>query len=315
MDTGDSRILPMGPRISHNDQADRVEREAGSSLRLFPPAQRVSQDPCKNCGAEPLIEYPTVNSTMWYCPECRLYQKGHVAEAVEYNLEYHAGYRSRKRRKRWTALVRLSRIAGLLDSPQPRLLDVGCSLGYTVEAAAEIGWDAHGVDINPQVIDICRRRNLRCQVVPDHRLPYPDGHFDALTAWHVVEHVSNVSSTLDEWSRVLRRGGILAMETPDSSCLKLKWRGPSYRTFWAPEHVYTFDRQNLGRFAASAGLEVVPPPRVGAVGRLPWNLAAYAVGYQCLKGLQERIGLSKIFQLFCRKTDAVRPAITRRRAA
>jgi len=251
---------------------------------------------------------------MWYCPSCRLYQKGRVSAVAEYDLHYHVGYHSRRRRKHRTALTRLIRIAGLLDVKRPRLLDVGCSLGYTVEAAVELGWQGFGVDVNPQVVEACRRRNLRCQVAQGHPLPYPDAFFDAVTAWHVIEHVADVSESLAEWARVLRPGGILAMETPDSSCLKLKWRGPNYRTFWAPEHVYTFNRHNLGSLARVAGFEVVAPPRVGAVGRLSWNMAVYAVGYQLLKGLQARVGLSKSFLLFCRRTDAASPAVTRRAA-
>lgn len=269
---------------------------------------------CENCSWHPLVKYPTINSIMWYCPRCRLYQKGRVFTAAEYDLHYHVGYQARQRRKHRTALIRLSRIAGLLDVERPRLLDVGCSLGYTVEAAGELGWQGFGVDVNPRVIAVCRRRKLRCQVVRGPGLPYPDAFFDAVTAWHVIEHVADVSESLAEWARVLRPGGILAIETLDSSCLKLKWRGPNYRTFWAPEHVYTFNRHNLGNLVRAARFEVVSPPRVGAVEKLSPKMALYAVGYLFFKGLQARLGLSKNFQMFCRRTGAAIPAVTRRAA-
>ena len=82
--------------------------------------------------------------------------------------------------------------------------------------------------MSAHAVRLCRNRGLLCQSVVGDSLPYPDAHFDVLTAWHVIEHVSDVTSTLSEWARVLRPGGILALETPDSDCLKLKLRGCSY---------------------------------------------------------------------------------------
>jgi SAM-dependent methyltransferase len=184
-----------------------------------------------------------------------------------------------------------------------------------VEAGERLGWDARGVDVNAEIVDLCQERGLRCQQVSDDRLPYPDGFFDAVTAWHVIEHVADVADTLREWTRVLKPGGILALETPDSSCWKLKLRGPTYRNFWCAEHVYTFNRENLTPFLESVGLEIVPSPMFGKVSRLSPGLAAYAVGYQVLTGLQKRLGLGKVFQLFCRRKGGVQKTTALGRAA
>jgi ubiquinone/menaquinone biosynthesis C-methylase UbiE len=286
------------------------------TLANAPPGD-VWQVPCENCGAQPLEKYVTIQSVMWHCPHCDLYQKNHVFKADQYDLDYQTsrGYVNGRRRKLRTAAVRLSRIAGLLDTAQPKLLDIGCSLGYTVEAGSRLGWDAHGVDINDEMVDLCQKRGLNCRRVSEDGLPYPDDCFDAVTAWHVIEHVPDVLETLREWSRVLKPGGILAMETPDSSCWKLKWRGPNYRNFWVADHVYTFNQENLTPFVESAGLEVVPPPLFGKLSRLSPGLAAYCVGYRAFTGVQKGLGLSKVFQLFCRRKGAVEQAVTPARAA
>jgi SAM-dependent methyltransferase len=45
-------------------------------------------------------------------------------------------------------------------------------------------------------------------------LPFPDGRFDSLFSSEVLEHVPNVSRILDEWHRVLKKGGRVLVTTP-----------------------------------------------------------------------------------------------------
>ena len=216
-------------------------------------------------------------------------------------MDYHKGYLAGQHKKRLTAAVRLGRVARLLDQQRPASLDVGCSLGYTVETASRLGWDAHGVDLHPQVVEFCRRRGLRCQVTEDGILPYPDESFHVLTAWHVLEHVADVSQALAEWARVLKPRGVLALETPDSSCAKVRLRAGRYGSFWARNHVYAFNRQNLASLLESAGFEVVRRPLLAKLSLRRPRLAAYAIAYQCLKELQMRTRLYKAFEMFCRR--------------
>jgi SAM-dependent methyltransferase len=48
------------------------------------------------------------------------------------------------------------------------------------------------------------------------RFPYPfaDGSFDRLTAIHVIEHLSDVMRAMEEFHRLVRRGGTVRIETP-----------------------------------------------------------------------------------------------------
>jgi len=256
---------------------------------------------------------------MWYCSQCGLYQKGRVASANEYDDDYcvSRGYSSpgRCHRKLRTASVRLGRISRLVESDSPRSLDVGCSLGYSVEAACRFGWDAHGVDISRDAIRHCRVHGLRCQCVAGADLPYPDGYFDVLTAWHVIEHVRDVAQTLSEWARVLQPGGVLVLETPDSDCLKLKLRGGSYSRFWALGHTYTFNRRNLAPLVEAAGLAIISAPFFADPAHLRPRELAHAAAYQFLKETQILIGMHKAFQLFCRRRASAEQPRTLRRAA
>lgn len=45
-------------------------------------------------------------------------------------------------------------------------------------------------------------------------LTYPDNSFDRLIATHVLEHLINPVSVLNEWNRVVRPGGLLSIALP-----------------------------------------------------------------------------------------------------
>lgn len=271
---------------------------------------------CDCCGLEPLEEFAIPGVLrMWHCPECDLYQQGQLPETDHYSICYHKSYASHRHRKLQTAAARLARIAGRLETETPRLLDIGCSLGFTVEMAARLGWKAHGVDISADVVADCRRRGLNCQIASAVDLPFDDQMFDVVTAWHVIEHLDNAAATLAEWSRVLTPGGLLVLETPDASCLKVQLLGARYRRFWTPEHVYVFSPNNLTPLVEEAGLEIVTPPLFGRLDLLPPAMAMYSIGYRLHKGLTSCLGIDKSFQLFCRRREPAAEALFLRHVA
>lgn len=263
---------------------------------------------CQLCDSHDLRPFVVPDRLLlWHCGRCGLYQYGEMPAQNAYEGDYHSGYSAKRRSKLRTAAVRLNRIAGLLCrkahiGQAVRLLDVGASVGCTLQAAAQRGWQAVGVDVSQQAVEFCRRRGLACQRIEGDELPFADNSFDVLTSWHVIEHVRDVRETLAQWRRVLAPGGLLALETPDGECLKVRLKGAAYRRFWAPEHTYTFTRRTLAAFVRQAGFELLSPPVVGRLTDLPPALAAYACAYQTHAQLRGALRIHKAFQIFARKT-------------
>lgn len=100
----------------------------------------------------------------------------------------------------------------------PRVLDLGPGRGEWLELLAEAGVPAQGVDDNGPMVEHLRGRGLdvvACDAGA-HLAALPDGALDAVTAFHVVEHL-DLESTLGllaHAARVLRPGGLLVLETP-----------------------------------------------------------------------------------------------------
>jgi len=270
---------------------------------------------CQGCGTEPLRKFTSRGQVvMWRCPKCGLYQYGTLFAPEEYDGVYDHMYRPRLAKKVYTAAMRLNRVAAVLDSPRPHLLEIGCSLGATMEAARQRGWNVTGVDVSKDAVQFSRKRGFNCAAFDGLHLPFDDQSFDALTAWHVIEHVADVRETLAEWRRVLRPGGVLALETPDASSAKVRRRGAKYEKFWRIEHTYAFSPKNLAPIVEEAGFELVGRPLIGRLRHLTPLQAMYAIGHLAVEGLLYGTGNHKAFQVFARRIQTVPAAAAGRTA-
>ena len=71
-----------------------------------------------------------------------------------------------------------------------KLLDVGCGYGFFLRLAQEAGWEAIGVDPDPQAVAYARS-TLRVEALQgDLRdLDFADHSFDLVTLWNVLDYV------------------------------------------------------------------------------------------------------------------------------
>lgn len=98
---------------------------------------------------------------------------------------------------------------------EAKLLDLGCGWGRWSIAAARKGYRVIGVDQNFQRLVLARRACRQVGVAADfvccdaRRLPFPDGQFDTVFSYSVVQHFSKPEAyrILSESGRVLKPGG------------------------------------------------------------------------------------------------------------
>ena len=121
------------------------------------------------------------------------------------------------------------------------VLDAGCGRGEFLVACREAGIDARGVDTNERSVADLRQRGLNVALagVPECFGSLGDGSLGSVVAMHVVEHlpVDALFALFRESARVLRRGGLLMIETPNAESILIAasdfWRDP---THLAPRH-------------------------------------------------------------------------------
>lgn len=100
-----------------------------------------------------------------------------------------------------------------------RWLDMGCANGGYDAALLEGGAsEIVGVDVEPNRLEVALARGLEhatYRLLKDEKLPFEDEAFDGVWMNEVLEHVRDESIVLSEVRRVLQRGGVLALFSPN----------------------------------------------------------------------------------------------------
>ena len=124
--------------------------------------------------------------------------------------------------ERWSSSVRYAQeIEGLLrrlDLPSGAdLLDIGCGTGAAMRFASRCGHWVVGID-RPALWE--RHCSVRPVVRADAaRLPFRFASFDGVLLFHVLAHLIAPEIFLSDIHRVLRRGGRIAISTPNAEYL------------------------------------------------------------------------------------------------
>ena len=131
-----------------------------------------------------------------------------------------------------------------------RFLDVGCNGGFVVEAAREQGFDACGIDPDPQSIAYARAHYPLATyfegTMEDFDAGGGDGPgFDAVYCSEVIEHVPDVNRFVAAIVRAMAPGAVLYLTTPDIG----HWRRPRDLRRWdgfcPPAHCLYFNPASL----------------------------------------------------------------------
>ena len=138
-----------------------------------------------------------------------------------------------------------------------RVLEVGCAAGGALKAARDLGFAATGVEVSPlAAAPGIQEHGLDIRIGRLEDQHFPDGAFDLVLLYDIIEHLSAPSLILQECARVLAPGGVLAVHT---ICGEHSWTarvwGPRY--FLADPgwgHVTLYTPGVLRRYCARFGL-------------------------------------------------------------
>jgi len=108
-----------------------------------------------------------------------------------------------------------------------RVLDVGCGEGHNTRLLSELGAQLIALDVAETFIRAARDADTRIDhlLADGTTLPFPEGAFDAATAFMSVMDMPDPAATLAELARVLRPGGWLqfSITHPVSSIPRRRW--------------------------------------------------------------------------------------------
>jgi len=140
--------------------------------------------------------------------------------------------------------------------PGGRLLEVGCGTGDLLAGVRDLGWTVTGVDFDAAAVAVARRRGLEVREGDLTSQRFPDASFDAVTMFHLFEHVPDPRALLVECYRILAPGGRIVIVTPNPRSRGHRRFGVSWMGLDPPRHLHLFPPEVLRREAERAGFRV-----------------------------------------------------------
>lgn len=135
-----------------------------------------------------------------------------------------------------------------------RILDVGCGNGFFLRTLAGGRWERHAMDTKWHGGADCPGTFYEGRF--DRDAP-PLAALDAVTLWHVFEHMYHPKKALENAAAVLRPGGFLFLAIPDLQSLEPQLFGKYWVGWDPPRHIATYSALGIENLLHGAGFRLV----------------------------------------------------------
>ena len=199
---------------------------------------------CNNCGLVSLDSLAHIHSTFYQDSGMH----GEQLKPIEDWL----------RETRWDDERRFEQLKPFLINK--RILDFGCGAGGFLSNAKSFAADVAGVELELRVQTFYENSDITIFSSMEDAASSSSGEeFDAITAFHVVEHLPDPREVLKKLGTMLKSDGRMVIEVPsaDDVLLTLYDCDVFQRfTYWS-QHLYLFTASTLATLIKQAGLKVV----------------------------------------------------------
>lgn len=188
-----------------------------------------------------------------------------INTGVIYSADYFQGaeqgfgytdYDADKEAMRDTFVRYLQYVEKITNGPG-RLLDVGAATGFFLSIAKERGWEVAGIELSDFAAAEGRKKGFEIRTGTLGTTDFLAGSFDLVTMWDVIEHVTNPAKELGLVWKLLKPGGIVAINTPDAGSLLARFLGTNWHALVPPEHLYYFKVSNLSQVLSTQKFTVL----------------------------------------------------------
>ncbi len=154
-----------------------------------------------------------------------------------------------------------------LNSTGKSLLDFGCGTGEFLKEMNNNGYKTFGVE--PSATAREKAINLKAGKITEDQSELVEKKFDVITLWHVLEHIHDISGSLQKFQQLLKDSGTIFIAVPNLKSPDAQ----HYKSYWAgydvPRHLWHFSQSDMKILLQENGLKLVTV--------LPMRLDAYYV--------------------------------------
>lgn len=144
----------------------------------------------------------------------------------------------------------------LTHNRKGKLLDIGAGTGFFSGNMLQAGWEVTALEPDPMARQTAFELFGLSAETPDKLFSLPDGSYDVITMWHVLEHVHRLHEYLEKCRKLLKPGGYLVIAVPNYTSSDAN----RYQQYWAafdvPRHLYHFSPVSMKKLVEQHSMEV-----------------------------------------------------------
>lgn len=201
---------------------------------------------------------------MYRCCKCGLYYVDYFYDNKmnydgdyffkEYEEQYGKTYEDDRDNIRRIAEERLRVIKKYVKSG--KLLDFGSGLGFFAEYASENGFSPFCLDISDYAVSYIKEKlRINAFKADQSYLEKNDDKFDVITAFYVIEHLTDFEKTIFMFANHLNKNGVLALSTPNAVGISVKRKFEQYIKKHPEDHCYIFSPGLLRKLLIKRGFK------------------------------------------------------------
>ena len=138
-----------------------------------------------------------------------------------------------------------------------RILDYGCGTGEFLQTMKNKGWICSGIEPNAGARESANQK-FDFKISDEAGISkIAEGSLDAISLWHVLEHVYPIKERLISFHKLLSEKGILFVALPNMDSYDAKRYGKFWAAWDVPRHIYHFNPASIKTLMKNYGFELV----------------------------------------------------------
>ena len=139
---------------------------------------------------------------------------------------------------------------------QGRILDIGCGTGAFLHAMQEGGWAGIGLELDQSARSKAKELYNITALPSAEIYNLPDGQFDAITMWHVLEHVHELQQYIDRLKNMISPDGKLFIAVPNYRSFDAAFYKSAWAAYDVPRHLWHFSTESMRMLMQRHGLVI-----------------------------------------------------------
>ena len=148
----------------------------------------------------------------------------------------------------------IEKITGLQKG---NLLDVGSGTGYFASTMNKAGWNVTGLEPDEGARKVAQQAHSLNLLPVTELFNLPANNFDAITLWHVLEHVHDVKKYVSTFKNLLNDNGKLFIAVPNYTSYDANSYGSNWAGYDVPRHLYHFTPKTMQWLMKNEGLTII----------------------------------------------------------